>query len=309
MAAALAHAAAGRADESRAAAAVALRHPAGGTLTALEHLRHAQLDMPRGRLDGALSRIQGAVVALDRDEPPARRTALLACAAEILVEQGRDDEALRAWERVELAASAGMDAWYATVAGLHRALLQARSGRLAAAEVDITRCADPVPGWRTALRDAAIATVAARQGEAPTVLAAVERALAQLEDAPVAARLSLVADLAPVLGEAGAPARAASLVDEALSTADAALPGEAGGYARARLLVQRAWHARQAGDEARADADVEQAWRQAGPRPRTSCAASGRGWSRCCGRRSSTACSSRGRCCAPSSWRGPAARR
>ena len=69
LSAALALAAAGRDAESRTLAAAALRHPAGASFTALEHLRHAQLDLPRGRLDAVLSRVRGALAALPAGTP------------------------------------------------------------------------------------------------------------------------------------------------------------------------------------------------------------------------------------------------
>src|SRR5439155_1586475 len=106
LTAALALAGEGRAAHSRSLAAAALHHPAGGALTGLEHLRQAQLDVPRGELDRALARVHAAAGALGEDDPLAQRPALLAGVAWILGEQGRDDEAgapARAGELVAVA--------------------------------------------------------------------------------------------------------------------------------------------------------------------------------------------------------------
>src|SRR5206468_1198839 len=91
MSAAVALAAAGRAQQSHALALAALRHPDGATLTGFEHLRQAQLDQPRGRLDSALARVRSALAALDGEDPLGQRPMLLACAAALLGEQGLGD--------------------------------------------------------------------------------------------------------------------------------------------------------------------------------------------------------------------------
>src|SRR5437763_5544519 len=166
MSAAVALAAAGRAAESHALALAALRHPDGGTLTGFEHLRQAQLDQPRGRLDSALARVRSALAALDGDDPLGQRPMLLACAAALLGEQGLEDQALSTWELAADAAAARGDRRLVAAARAQRALLHARAGRLAEAELELGRavCVPDVP--RGAVHEAALAALASAQGDA-----------------------------------------------------------------------------------------------------------------------------------------------
>ncbi|TMM02465.1 MAG: hypothetical protein E6G10_10180 [Actinobacteria bacterium] len=265
LTAALALAGEGRAAHSRSLAAAALHHPAGGALTGLEHLRQAQLDVPRGELDRALARVHAAAGALGEDDPLAQRPALLAGVAWILGEQGRDDEALAAWQDAAAAAGAAGDPLCAAAARAERALLLARAGRLAEAELELARGDHPVAGWRRGALDAATAGVAALRGNPAGALAAADRAAIGAGRAPLVHCLSLAATLAPVMAEAGAPARAGELVAVALATADARMPGEAGAWARARLIVQRGHLSNLRGAEDEAVDDVVAAWAAAGP--------------------------------------------
>ena len=264
MSAALALAAAGREAESRTLAAAALRHPAGAALTALEHLRQAQLDIPRGRLDAALHRVRSALLALPAGDPLSQRPVLLVCAAAILAEQGHDDEALEAWEEAAVAADARGDRRLVALARGARALLHARAGRTADAELELGRTDEVPAGFRSAVRDAALAVLSHARGEPGLALAAAERAMALAAAGPLAERLSLAATLAPVVADAGAPALAGDIVDAALGVAHERLPGEASGWARARLLVQRAWLSSVRGATAEGDHAIAAAWEAAG---------------------------------------------
>src|SRR4051794_31833097 len=264
MSAALALAGAGRETESRALASAALRHPAGASLIAREHLRQAQLDIPRGRLDTALHRVRSALLALPAADPLAQRPALLACAAAILGEQGHDAEALEAWEEAAVAADDRGDRRMVATARGRRALLHARAGRTADAELELGRIEDAPVGLRSAVHDAALAVLSHARGEPGLAFAAAERAMALAARGPLAERLSLAATLAPVVANAGAPGLAADIVDAALAVADERLPGEASGWARARLLVQRAWLSSVRGAPAEGDDAIAAAWEAAG---------------------------------------------
>ena len=260
MSAALALAAAGRAEESRVLAGAALRHPAGGPLTGLEHLRQAQLDLPRGRLEGAATRLRAAADVLEEADPFGRRPALLACAATLLAEQGADDEALAAFEQAAAAAAARSDRRLAAAVRAQRALLLVGAGSLAEAELELGRAGSVPAACRDAAHEAAVAAVAAVRGDASDALAAADRAIAAAARGPLAERLSVTATLAPLMAEAGAPGLAGETVARALAEAEERLGAEDSAWARARLLVQRAWLAGLRGDEGAADADAAAAW-------------------------------------------------
>src|SRR4051794_27380371 len=199
MSAAVALAAAGRGPESHALALAALRHPDGAGLTGFEHLRQAQLDQPRGRLDSALARVRSALAALDGDDPLGQRPMLLACAAALLGEQGLDDHALSTWELAAGAAAARGDRRLVAAAWAQRAALHARAGRLAEAELALGRAESAPATSQGALHEAAWAPLASAQGDAGDALDAAARAVPLAETGPLPTRLSLAATLAPLV--------------------------------------------------------------------------------------------------------------
>ena len=158
-----------------------------------------------------------------------------------------------------------------------RASLHARNGRLAEAELALSRSSARLPGWFAGDADVTRAAIAAGRGDYD----ALERAIESAARVPWTPRVHATALLIPVLVEAGRRDRARDVVDEAL----AARPALASG---ARLLALRAWLRSLDGDEAgRARRRQRAPGRTRATALSISCAASARGSSRCCGRRSS----------------------
>lgn len=262
MYAATALAALGRAEESAALSARALSHPAATLLAPLESLRAAFVDVPAGRIDVALSRMQAAEKDLERSDPWNRLTHIRMGIALILIDQGRDRSALECLRRSRQ--PGGLNPYMTNISRVYSALLHTRQGRLREAELELAQVeGNPAIGWRRWVYEAARAAVAELRGEFADAVAAAQRAGVLVAPGPLMDRWWMTVELAPVLARAGHPGSARSLLDATLEASDKQFPGEAGAFLRARLLALRGWLRRTEGDP-RAEGDLLDALAQAG---------------------------------------------
>ena len=249
---------AGAYDEASALFADAAARSANGPLASLiPGFQGFFVDFPCGRLDAALAAVRETVVALERVDPTGWLPQVLGMAAAIHDERGEPEGATASFVRAERVAEQTVSSAYVSHFVHHfSASLHARAGRLADAELALSRSPGDVPGWFAGTSDVTRAAIAASRGD----YAALERAIETAAGVPWAPRLSQTALLIVVLAESDRRNRAHELVDEVL----AARPAQASGT---RLIALRAWLRSLDGDDAGAVADVTRAWKEAGDEP------------------------------------------
>ena len=214
-----------------------------------------------GDFDELVPAARNAIREFERFDPVGRLPVIAAILPLALGDQGRDDEALAAWRRVEELARSHRSAAMLKVSTVWQALLHARAGRAGPAS-DLLARADGRTGvgWREYTTELARARVSMLHGDPAAATVACERALAITEQAPLAERFQAVVDAAPLLLDAGVPSRSRELVEEALAECEARVPGNVGRYSRALLLGLRAWLHDAEGDETAAQSDLEAMW-------------------------------------------------
>ncbi len=228
---------------------------AGGPLAPLAPGMHGFfVDLPCGRLDAALAGVRETVAQLERVDPFGQLTQVLGMGAAIHDYRGEPDDAVACFVRAEhLSQQTAFDGYVTHFGHVFRASLHARNGRLAEAELALSRSSARFPGWFASDADVTRAAIAAGRGDYDVL----ERAIESVTMVPWTPGVHATALLIPVLVAAGRRDRARDVVDEAL----AARPALASG---ARLLALRAWVRSLDGDEAGALADVRRAWEDAG---------------------------------------------
>jgi ATP/maltotriose-dependent transcriptional regulator MalT/DNA-binding SARP family transcriptional activator len=257
----------GRMDECAALSARILAHPHAGPLTTAQSIWESDMLIGAGDLDQAVAGAEAAVAEAERADPFNRLFTFAGFLASAVTQQGRDDEAIVLWERVEKLSSSAHMRYMVQLSHAWRALLHARNGRLHEGETHVAQAGTTAgSGWRDAAVETARARIAALQGNAEEVVAAADRALALAQHGLLTERMQTAIELAPALLEAGLLPRAVSVVEEHLIVLDKLAPGKAGCYFRALLLAVRAWLRDAEGRPADAAQDLEQMWDEAGDR-------------------------------------------
>ena len=221
------------------------------------------VDLPAGRLDDALLRVDQGLAAFEEADPFGRMPYILLFKGAVHEERGEDDEALAlAIRGRELARQAGLAGWIGTGTSIRIASLRARSGDLAGAETEL---ADVDPRWKAPAvweLEATRAIIAAGRGEPREARAAAERAVGHAgEGWPWFERMRCAAMLAPPLVRAGQPTRAKEIVERTL----AARPPD---FSAARLRMVLAWLLHEEGDETGSVTALAEAWAEAGDQAR-----------------------------------------
>ena len=263
MYAAVALAALGRRVESDELAGRALAHPRAAVLSPVDAIRACFVDVPAGRVDEALRGMKAAEAELERMDPWNRLGHVRMGIALILVDLGRDRDALAYLGRVREAAE--LTPYVLGVSRVYAALLHARNGRLAEAEVELAHLEGvPAIGWRRWIYEAARAAVAQLRGNVGDAVVAAGAAREAAGPAPAIDRWWMAVELVPVLARAGHPAAARDLVEEALEVTARTYPRSAGPFLRARLHGLRSWLRHRDGDLPGAHEDLAQLWTEAG---------------------------------------------
>jgi DNA-binding SARP family transcriptional activator/ATP/maltotriose-dependent transcriptional regulator MalT len=257
-------AALGRIDASNRLAERARLHPAAGPAIPMDAIGVAFRDIPRGRLNEALSALNAAAAELERADPFNRRLSMMALTAVVLDEQGRFGDALAVLDELGRWVGHGQAPVFADSGHAYRAHLHAQAGRVREAEAELARSARLERGWRAYQYDVAAALVHALRGEVPQAVDAVERALATASSAPILFRFWAAFDPMPALVRVGQRRRAGEVLAQTLTAVDEALPGEGGCFLRARLLARRAWLGALADEREQSDADLTAFWTEAG---------------------------------------------
>lgn len=221
-----------------------------------EVIRGAQIDLPAGRVERALKRVDWAIQHLERSDPFGRLTHAYAVRGLILGELGEYEEAMELGSvALEAAKRGGLGNWVEPLVHVYRATGLALLGRLDAAEAELERAGED-ESWRIAESHLAEALIAAGRGDSSQSAEAAERAVDAAQHVATHYRARMVALAAPVLAGAGRPGRARECVQAEL---DVGLPP----FSRTRLLAVRAWLGQATGDP-EAVADLAEAWESAG---------------------------------------------
>jgi DNA-binding SARP family transcriptional activator/tetratricopeptide (TPR) repeat protein len=226
---------------------------------------NAIADAASGRIDVLLRDVKTSIAEFELSDPAGMLPYAVATLAERLADIGEYEAALQALARAREESMRYGLAWVARNTGFLEAILLARQGRAADAELALER-AGPAEGtgWRDHSLYVAQAAIAALGNEAPEALTAAEHALDLAARSPPIYRVWATVDLAPVMGAIGAGRRALDLVDETLAMWDSRFPGRRGAYQRARLLAARADLHEHARDRGAAEADVRACFAEAG---------------------------------------------
>ena len=257
----------GHRDASAALARRALAHPSGALARPLEDDRAvAWEDLPAGRFEAALAHARAAVAGLEDAGLAVELTTAMAFLGAVHVAAGDDEAALEVYRRAQCVGEAsGVAAYMADEMRWARAEIHARAGRGEAAEGELAGAsseARSITGvWRVEIVRAALAL---QRGDADAAVAAAERTLAALVNAPLINRLMAPTALVPLLARAGCPARAGEVLGQAMALCEERFPGDLGSFYAARLLAVRAWLRSAAGDAPDAAADLQRAWALAG---------------------------------------------
>jgi ATP/maltotriose-dependent transcriptional regulator MalT/DNA-binding SARP family transcriptional activator len=227
--------------ESESLAERALRHPEGGSLRALDHLRRCVFLYPSGDVAGATVEARRAWDLLEHDDPLGMRASVGFTLAAAYAEAGWYEKALASiGAALELTHSAPRG-----IAGrLHLAAAdtQLRLGRVADAEASIAHAGDDPPLgdngplWQAITQGA----LALARGETDRAREHAGRAAGALAAGSFADAVPAVSRLAPLLTATGAPQRARAVIDHAEGVTDALLPRDRARLWHARLDAQRA---------------------------------------------------------------------
>lgn len=231
----------------------------------LEEVALLASDLPAGRAQAAIERLQATIHELELDDPGGRIPYALAGIVAACRDIGARVEAAKWLERyLEESERIGLG-FVARDAHLQRASLLAQDGNLSSAELELAQAGGRRgTGWRGVNRPKAEAQVAALRGERSEAVEAAERALARVAPGPILFRVPAAVDMAPLLVENGAPELARTAVADALSALDDQFPGARGRYHRACLLATRAWLEFEAGEREAAYASLRRCWEEAG---------------------------------------------
>ena len=218
-----------------------------------------------GRSRETLARLRETVSMFEQGDPHGRLPYALAMGVLVLRDLGERSEALEWLERCERESVRAGLGFVERDCQLQRASLYAQQGDLARAELELARAGSQRgTGWRGAHRHEAEAQVASLRGDSATAVAAAQQALERVAPGPVCYRVWTAIDMAPVLGDNGAPELAYKAVCRALSLLNERFPREHGSMHRARLLAARACLEHAAGDLESASESVSWAWDEAG---------------------------------------------
>ena len=259
MMAALGTSGSGRQQESEALIDRAMAHPLAALVQPYrEMFRHYWRHLVGGRFDAATEVARAGIAAAEEYDPMRFLPYTYWYAA--YAEEARGDiaGAVALLERSRAAfVGLGLGAFPAAVVTALKAGCDARAGRLAAAEVELARAGNRLDrSWFAYDVEVTRAELAARRGDAASVLAAAENAMAMVADGFLVERLRAPALLARPLAATGATSRARELIDATLAACPA--------HVRApRLLALRGWLRDLDGDPG-APADVRTAWELAG---------------------------------------------
>ena len=254
----------GRFEESEQLAERAKQHPDGALLPPFQALQRLFIDLPKGGVELVCEQLEVAGAAMEHYDPLQRRQIVLGVLAIVIADRGDTEEALARWlEMREMVHGRGAplltDASHAWCALLH-----ARAGRLAEAELELAQVKHLEQSARSFMIELAPAEVASLRGDAAATLAAAERTLAMVAGGPILFRYWGQVDLVPALGEVGLLDRARDVLADTLMLIDEHYPDELGCYPRGRLLGLRAWLAHLDGESEGADADLLAMWETAG---------------------------------------------
>jgi DNA-binding SARP family transcriptional activator len=218
-----------------------------------------------GGFDELIPAARNAIREFERFDPVGRLPVVAAILPLALGDQGRDDEALAAWRRVEDFARSRRSRAMLKVSIVWQALLHARAEAAGRASDLLARAdGDTGVGWREYTTELARARVSMLHGDPAAAAGACERALAIAEQIPLSERFQAVVEATPLLFDAGLASRSRELVEAALADCQARVPGDVGRYSRALLLGLHAWLDDAEGDEAGARAGLEEMWVAAG---------------------------------------------
>ncbi len=262
--AAIALALQGRFDEARALRDRAFADPVAAAIRDQSPVFEGYyVDLPAGRLDDALARLDEGIEVFERVDPFGRLPYVVLFKFAIHEERGEYEEAMALAARGrELARQTGLAGWIGAGTSVRLAGLRARLGDVAGAEAELV---DVRPGWRAWGAwelESTRAAIAAARGDTRGSRAAAERAAAELGDhVPWFDRMRCAAGLAPILMSAGQPGRARAIVEATL----AARPP---GFSGARLRMVLAWLLHEDGDESGSVATLAAAWKEAGDQAR-----------------------------------------
>jgi ATP/maltotriose-dependent transcriptional regulator MalT/DNA-binding SARP family transcriptional activator len=216
----------------------ALRHPEGGSLWALEHLRRCVFLYPSGDVTGAIAEIRAAWEALAVHDPLDLRAGVAYTRAAAYTEAGFYEDALDCIAEGLAAASGGMAARLEIAA----ADVLLRLGRPADAEAALARAGDdpPLGGNGVLWLEAARAEAALSRGDRDAARSRAERGADALADGTFADVVPAAARLVPVLVATGAEHRAREVIAYAAEVSAQMLPGDRGTLWQARLDAVRA---------------------------------------------------------------------
>ena len=255
----------GRVSECEALSRRLLAHPHSAPVRPLHLVWECYEHQLAGDFDELVPAAENAIREFERFDPVNRLPVIAAILPLALGDQGRDDEALTAWRRVEDFARLRRSRAMLKVSIVWQALLHGRHGRAGPASELLARADSGTGvGWREYTTELARARVSMLHGDSAAAAAACERALALAAQIPLSERFQAAVEAAPLLLDAGLHARSAELVVKALTECQARVPGDVGRYSRALLLGLRAWLRDAEGDDAAARDDLSAMWETAG---------------------------------------------
>jgi DNA-binding SARP family transcriptional activator len=254
----------GRIEEMEEMARRLLAHPAGGMFQSLRVAWEQFSLTPQGRFDELQRGTDDAIAEFERADPFNRLPQQMLVHSLILMDQGRDEEALAAWSRTEKVADRAHMTYLVGLARATRARVHLRAGRIDEAEAELARAGAAPGGWEAYSWELARGGVEVLRGRAGDAAASVERAVTLAASATVLERIRIAIDAVPVLFEAGMPRRAMSLAEEGLELVDDHYPGAAGRYMHSLLWGLRAWMLFNAGETQAGVAELQRTWAEAG---------------------------------------------
>ena len=227
--------------ESEELAERALRHPEGGSLRAVDHLRRCVFLYPSGAVASATAEVRRAWDLLESDDPLGMRPSVAYTLAAAHTESGLYEDAL---ECIRAGLEQADSAPRGMVGRLHLAAadIQLRLGRVAEAEACAARAGDDPP-WGdngTLWQEITRGQLALARGDQDRTREHADRAADALAAGSFADAVPAVSRLVPLLTATGAEQRAREMIDHAERIVDALLPRDRSQLWHARLDAQRA---------------------------------------------------------------------
>lgn len=262
---ALAHAAAlaglGRRDECGEILDSALERAGGRQLLGpgIEAYRGHLIDLPAGRLDDALDRVNAGAATLDGAYLVNRLPYVLVFKMAVHEARGELHDALETFEAVlDAARRTGLAGYIGAGARLAAATMLIQLDRPEEARIQLEQVDREWSSWVACDRHTARALLAAGDGNTRGVLDESRSALDEARRMPAFDRVRVVATLAPVLCDVGQPALARDALEDVLG---ALSPGES----KARTCTALACVHHSSGDDAAAHRALATALEEAGP--------------------------------------------